>query len=441
MPNVVRALRNLRRAPSFATLVILTIALGIGATTAMFSVVDAVLINPLPFPHADRVVEVRLNYEEGAPRQPAIMNQVVAAVRNERDLFDAVSAYDFESGTITGSGEPETLSLVSMSPGVFALLPTAPLAGRLFVASDAAPGGERVLLISERLWASRYGRDPSVVGRLVTIDDQPHRIIGVLPSRFVFPDSDRDGWRPIDVDANVQTRLIIVALRNAVVSQQLIDDRLKALTQSLRESGALPAGQFLASEEPLQFSGARRGANGLYFLLAAAAVLLLIACVNVTNLFLVRGSSQRAEFAVRAAMGAGRFALMRDGAIESVVLAASGCAVGLWIAKGLLDGLLVLAPGQIRLAARYTGSLDPRAVLFAIAVALATCVIWSVLPAWRASRVDAIDALKASRSTITRRDAWWRGALVSTQLALVVILLAGAGLLLRSFIKIGRAHV
>ena len=440
MTNVVRAFCNLRREPSFAALVILTIALGIGATTAMFSVVDAILINPLPFPHADRVIEVWINFDEGAPRLPATMNQVVAAVQNERDLFDAVGRYDFESGTLTGSGEPETLSLMSMSPSTFALLPTAPLAGRLFVESDAF-SGERVLLISERFWASRFGRDPSVVGRLVTIDDQPNRIIGVLPAQFVFPDSDRDGWRPIDIDASKETRLQMVALRKAAVSRQLIDDRLKALTRSLRESGALPPGQVLVTQDPRQFSGARRGANGLYLLLAAAVVLLLVACVNVTSLFLVRGSGRRAELAVRAAMGAGRFALMRDAAIESLLLAAGGCAAGLWIAKGLLDALLVLAPGQIRSAARYTGSLDPRAVLFAIAVTLATCLIWSVLPAWRASRVDAIDALRSARSTIARREGWWQGALVSTQVALVVILLAGAGLLLRSFIKLNQVDL
>lgn len=311
------------------------------------------------------------------------------------------------------------------------------MVGRLFTAADLG-GTERALLISERLWATRFGRDASIVDRVVTINDQRNRIVGVLPARFSFPDSDRDGWRPIDIDRNEQTRVFVVVRRQAEVSRAMIDDRLKGITQSLRDTGALPRGQFLVTEEPLQFSGLGRSTDSLYFLLAAAGALLLIACVNVTNLLLVRASARRAELALKHAMGASRVQLMRDASIESIVLAAIACAAGLWIAKGLLDGLLALAPPAIRMASRYTGSLDPRAVVFEVALTVTTCVVLSVLPAWRASRVDAIDALRSARSTIGRGDLWWQSILMSTQIALVVVLLAGAGLLLRSFVRLNQ---
>jgi putative ABC transport system permease protein len=436
------AVRNLRRAPAFTSLVVLTLALGIGATTAMFSVVDAVLINPLPFPNADRVLEIWTYFEEGAARSPGATSAVVRDVRQNDRLFESVSAYQFGSGTLTGTGDPELLSVAGLSPSIFSIFPTAPIIGRLFTSEDAT-STDRVVLLSERLWTSRFGRDPGVIDRLLTIDDVSYRVIGVLPARFNFPESSVGAWRPLDVDnAAARTRVQIVVLRRPDVTRQVIDDRLKTLTASLRESGAMPKGQYLVTDEPIQVRYGRSGANALYLLLGAVAVLLVVACVNVSNLMMVRASSRHGELALRAAVGAGRSHLLRDAAVESLLLAIAGGALGLWLASGLLDVILALTPDNMRMLSRATGQLDLRAVLFAIGATLATCVTFGMLPAWRASRADPLDALKhQARAMAGRRDDWWQGALVSTQIALVVVLLAGAGLLLRSFIKLNQVDL
>ena len=439
---VVAALRNLRRAPAFTGLVVLTLALGIGATTAMFSVVDTVLINPLAFPHADRVLEIWTYFEQGAGRSPGATAAVLRTIRDEDALFESVSAYQFGSGTLTGSGDPELVSFAGLSPSIFSIFPTAPLAGRLVTAADAT-STERVILLSERLWTRRFGRDPGVLDRTLTIDDQPYRVIGILPSRFNFPESSVDAWRPIDADsAAARMRVQMVVMRRPDVARQVIDDRLKTISTSLRASGVLPRGQSLVADEPIQVRYGRSGANALYLLLGAVALLLLVACVNVSNLMLVRASSRTSELALMAAVGADRSRLLLDAAIESLVLALVGGAAGLWLASGLLDVILGLAPDQMRMLSRATGQLDARAVLFALAVTMITCVAFGLLPAWRAARVDPLEALKQqSRVFAGHRDHWWQGALVSTQIALVVVLLAGAGLLLRSFVKLNQVDL
>ena len=206
------AVRNLRRAPAFTGLVVLTLALGIGATTAMFSVVDAVLLNPLPFAKADRIVEVWTYFQDDAVRTPGATRTVVSAIRNEPGLFEAISAYQPGAGTITGTGEPELVAVASLAPSIFAVFPTAPLVGRLFNAGDAT-SSDRPILISERMWAGRFGRDAGVIDRIVTIDDVPNRIVGVLPTRFNVPENTVSVWRPIDIEsANARLRVPLVGV-------------------------------------------------------------------------------------------------------------------------------------------------------------------------------------------------------------------------------------
>ena len=430
------AINNLRRAPGFAALVVVTLALGIGATTAMFSVVDAVLIRPLPSPHAARLSEIWTLFE-GDARAPGGTASVLAAIQQERELFDAVSGYQFGSGTLTGTPEPALLSFASLSPDVFGIFPTAPLAGRLLTAADVS-SAEAVVVISETLWTRHFGRDPAVIDRFITIDDTPQRVVGVLPSRFKFPESTVDAWRPLRIaPGDARARVQLLVLRRSGVNTVQVNDRLKVLTTSLQESGALPKGQLLMADEPVQVRIGRSGSSALYLLLGAVGILLIVACVNVSNLMLVRASSRHSELALRAAIGAGRPRLLREAAVESFVLAVLGGALGVWTASGVLDVILGLTPEQLLMLARASDQLDARAVAFSIAVTATTCLVFGIVPAWRASRIDPIDALKQqSRSTAGRRDDWWQGALVSAQLALVVVLLAGAGLLLKSFIKL-----
>lgn len=402
----------------------------------MFSVVDAVLINPLPFAKADRLVEVWTYFQEDAVRAPGATSTIVSTIRKEPGLFEAVSAYQPGAGTITGSGEPELVAVASIAPSIFWVFPTAPLIGRLFNADDVT-SSDRPILISERIWAGRFGRDPGVIDRTLMIDDEPSRIVGVLPMRFNVPENTVSVWRPIDIEsANARLRVPLVGILQPGVTQQQIDDRLKAITAALLESGALPKGQYLVADEPVQVRYGQRVASSLYMLLGAVGVLLLVACVNITNLILVRASSRRGELALMAALGAGRPRLLRDAAIESAMLAAIGGVLGVWFANGLLRVIQGLAPDGLLMLSSATGDLDLRAVTFALTITFTTCVLFSVLPAARASSVDPIDALKQQARSVDRGDQWWQGALVSTQLALVVVLLAGAGLLLRSYVAL-----
>jgi putative ABC transport system permease protein len=442
MRSVSDATRDLCRAPAFTGLVVVTLSLGIGVATAMFSVVDAVLINPLPFPTASRIVEVWTYYQQGASRAPGISSAMISALANEREIFEAVEAYQFDSGTMTGVGDPEQISFPAITPGLFSIFPVAPTVGRLFTEPDAT-GNEPVILISERLWTSRFARDPGVIDRQIAVDDRPYRIVGVLPPRFSFPEAATEVWKPLNAGPTAKPqRIFVVGLRRHGVSIERVTDRLKAVTSGLHEAGALAAGQYLVAETPIQITNGWRSATTLYLLLGAVAVLLLVACVNVSNLMLVRASMRHGELALKTALGADRATLLRGAVTESLLLAAAATLLALPIASGFLGSILGIAPPQLTFLSKASSGLDWRGLAFAVITAVVACVIFGVLPAWRVSRVDAIDALKQqSRTTAGRHDDWWQGALVAGQVALVVILLAGAGVLLRSFVKLNQVEL
>lgn len=436
MRDLATALRSLRRAPAFSALVVLTLALGVGATTAMFSVVDAVLINPLPFPDAGRLADVRLLYEKDASRQVPQPHVLVRAVRSEPALFAAVEAYAVTAVTLTGVGDAARLSFPAISAGLPATLGIAPLVGRLFTEDEAA-AGERVVLISERFWTSRFGRDPTILGRRVVLDDVAFEIVGVMPRTFVFPFATADLWQPLDVSASAGLARITMATRlRPGVSLAQADHRLSLLSAALRAEGSLGRGQSLDAEVPLQLQSGRQGVGVLWLLFAAVGLVLLVACVNVCSLLLVRASARHAEFALKSALGAGKSTLLRIACVESVVLSATGAGSGIGVAKALMELVLRFAPPQMSLLGRASTELDARALGFAIALAFASCLLSGVLPAWRASRVDAIDALKRASAFAGSRDDRWQGAMVTAQLALVVVLLAGAGAMLRSFVRL-----
>lgn len=426
------AIRNLRRAPAFTGLVVLTLALGIGATTAMFSVVDAVLINPLPFPNADRFAEIATSTEGRAPT-PRTTSAVVHALRRETSVFSAVEAYNFGAANITGGGDPEIVGGPVVTPGMFAVLGVAPALGRLFTEEDVALG--HVVIISHQLWSARYGSDPAIVGREIIIDDEPHRVIGVMPQAFRFPEGNARLWRPLDISPTVKpVRLGSVAVRRPELTDAQVKDRLTAMTDELRASATIGKTESLTTDLLLQQRFGRQSGQALYILFGAVLLVMLVACVNVMNLLLVRASARAGELALRSALGASSGGLVRDVLIESVLLAAAGCAAGLLLARGLLGLILGAAPPNLTYLTLATSDLDWRALAFATALATVTCVVFGLLPAWRAARVDVVDVLKQrAQSVAGSRDDWWQGTLVAAQLSLVVVLLAGSGLLLRSF--------
>ena len=428
------ALRNLRRAPAFTGLVVLTLALGIGSTTAMFSVVDAVLINPLPFPHSERFGEIFMVPEKGSAR-PRGSTALLNALARQTDLFTAVGAYQFGAANLTGDGEPEIIGTPQLSAGMLGIFGVQPVLGRWFTDEEAATG--TVVLVGERLWRRRFGGDASIVGKTIMLDDRPHQVVGIMPDRFRFPTGTALMWRPIDTAPTAKPRPVqVITVRRPEVTRAHVNERLQALRAELRVSGIIPQTESITVDDlSLARPNAQTG-KALYMLFGAVGLVLLVACVNVMNLLLVRGSARSGELALMSSLGASRGGLIGGVFCESLVLVTLGGAAGIALARVLLSMILAAAPRQMLFLGQATSQLDGRGLGFAIALAIATCLIFGVLPAWRAGRVDAIDVLKRRAQGVAGGDEWWQGALVAAQLALVVVLLAGSGLLLRSFGKL-----
>jgi putative ABC transport system permease protein len=427
------AFRNLRRAPAFTGLVVVTLALGIGATTAMFSVVDALLINPLPFSNADRMSEAgAVSGPSGAIIIPRGNAAILEVLRRETSLFTSVEASQFATVDVTGGGDPDIVAAPLVTPGLLTMLGVRPEHGRLFTDEDAQSGG--VVIVSHSLWSARYGSDPALVGREITLDDQPHRVIGVMPPNFRFPERNVRMWRPLKIAPTQKPgRLQVIVVRRPELTAAQINERLKALTPALRASGAIAATESLATGVLTQQRFGQQSSQALYILFGAVWLVMLVACVNVMNLLLTRASSRAGEFALKAALGGTRAGLVRAVLIESALLAGAGCLAGIALARVLLRLILNAAPPNLTFLSAATSSLDLRAVSFAVVIAVATCLVFGLLPAWRAARVDAIEILKQRATAVSAADDWWQGGLVVAQLSLVLVLLSGAGLLLRSF--------
>ena len=436
------AWRGLRRRPSFAALVVLTLAIGIGATTAMFSIVDTLLIRSLPFPGADRLVEV-VARNPTEPRGSSRFNTAaIRELRSHTAIFTAVEGYQFGAGTITGGGEPIIVASPQVSAGLLSMLGVTPVRGRLFTADDAG-AVVRTAILSERFWRARYGADADVIGRELVMDGVSHTIVGVLPSRFRFPEARVEVWRAMPANAqplamrggsgSMQT---VASLRPGV-SRAEADERLLALSAAFRDARYVTGARILSTGELLQKTAIERYRSALYLMFGAVTLVLIVACVNVTNLLLARASLREGEFAMLAALGASRAGVAGQMAADGVVLGAAGGAGGAGLAKGLLTAMLAILPPQMTYLAGVTAAMDWRVLGFAVALSMVTCVGISLIPAWRASRVDLVSVINRRAAGIAGgRDERWQAVLVVAQLATVVVLLAGAGLLATSFIRL-----
>jgi putative ABC transport system permease protein len=446
-----RAARRLARAPVFSITTVLTLSLGIGATTAVFSLVEGVLLRPLPFAHPGALVDLSHTLQlQGASRVDQ-SDATYLYYRRANHVFTDVGAYRTLTVNFSDSGagertRAERLEAARASASLFALLGVAPLHGRTFRAAEDL-GHIPVVLVGERLWRDRFGADPRIIGRHLVVDGVQTEVVGVVPARFAFPDADAALWLPIGIDP-ARTRSAafdfraVAALRSGVTPDAAAAD-LQALLPHVPEAfpgrltaGAIAVTHMRAVVRPLRDVMVGGVERALWVVLGAGVFLLLVACGNVANLFLVRAEVRQHDLAVRRVLGAGHGAIVAEFLAEGLLLAATGGALGLALAGGGLHVLRSM-PSAIVIPRLDAVGLDGTVQAVATGVTLLTALVMSVVPALRAfaggRSLASVLAGAGHRATAGRSRHRVRRALVVVQLALALVLVAGAGLMARSF--------
>ena len=441
--------RTLRRNPAFAAVAILTLALGIGANAAIFSVINAVLLRPLPWHEPDRAVMIWSRWT-AFDKTWVADGEVLDYRRRSRTLAE-VAAWGDGQVNLTGDGEPERVAAANVTANTFATLGTAPVLGRTFTPQEDLPGGPDLVVLGYGLWDRRYAADPSIVGRTIQINARPFEVIGVMPQGFVLPTDFQNPhpselWMPLQMDpasTDHGNHGLYAAARLAPgASVQQAAGELHGIARAMTAEGLYPVQmQFDTVVLSLGEEVVGPVKRALWLLFGAVAFLLLIACANVANLLLARAEGRQREIAVRAALGAGALRVLRQLLTESLVLTAAAAVCGLTLAWA---GVRVLAwwnPAGIPRVAEV--AVDLRVLAFTAAAALLTSVIFGLAPALRALRIDLVDSLKdggqgASSGGSRQR---FRNALVVVEMALAVVLLVGAGLMLRSLWALERVQL
>lgn len=435
------AARLQRKNPGFTIVAIIALALGIGANTAIFSVVNTVLLRPLPYKDPDRLVMVWEDASKyGYPRDtPAAANYV--DWRDQNQVFEGMAAIADSSFNLTGAGDPERLEGRRVSANLFSLLGVDPHIGRVFTAAEDQPGAQRVVLLSYALWQRRFGGDPNIVGQALTLNGESYVVVGVMPARFQFPTSDDQAWVPIaftQQEAGNRGRhyLQVVARLKPGVSLAQAQSEMSTIASRLQQQYPQQNAELGATVQPLQEHLVGDIRPALLVLLGAVGLVLLIACANVANLLLARAAVRQKEIAVRVALGARRWRLIRQFLTESVLLSTLGGLVGLAIAYGGLLLLKAFIPENVSQAREI--SIDLKVLGFTFLVSVATGLIFGLAPAIQAARFNQIETLKeGGRDAATGGGGKrLRGLLVTAEVAISLVLLIGAGLLINSFLRL-----
>ncbi len=434
------AFRRLRRTPGFTLVAVLTLALGIGANTAIFSVVNAALLRPLPYPDAQRIVRLFATRGGGFG---TVSPPDFTDWREQAGVFTGVAAINSaDDFTLTGSGSPERVLGAQVTADFFSVLESSPAIGRGFTPSEEVVGQNRVAILSYPLWQQRFGGRPDIVGQPIEMDRVRYTVVGVMPRGFEYPQGARL-WTPLAFTTEDLTTqrgahyLDVIARLRPGVSLEQAQAAMGAVAERL--SGQYPRTnkEWSATAVPMRDALVGDVRPALLILLGAVGLVLLIACVNVANLLLARSMTRARELAIRTALGAGRSAIVRGILSESMVLAVLGGAAGLVVATWATSALIALQPDALR--GLGTVSIDGTVLCFTIVLVLITGFIFGLLPAVQASRLtDVSGRLKEGSRSATGGREWWRarGALVGVEMALAVMLLAGAGLLIRSFVRL-----
>ena len=428
--------RRLAGRPAYTLLIIGTLALGIGATTAVFSVVDQTVLRPAPFPYADRLVDVLHIHSVTKSGGSSLTPEKIVGWQGQPSMFERFEAYSFQQMDVTGGTEPERISGLNVSIGLFSMLDARPMLGRAFQRGDGAPGSERTVIISEAVWRRRFARQPDVLGRQMLMNDLGYTIVGVMPRRFRLLREDESFWLPIDMSAQPADstfRGYGIARLAPGVTQDDAQPLADQLAERLQQESPLPAtwGLGLNQKHVARVDGTTRTA--LFVLLGAVGFVLLITCANVANLFLSQAPARQREMAIRSALGAGRGLLIRSVLVESVLLAVVGGGLGILLARWGIDAILAAAPERMMSMSTTPIEIDGRVLAVAGSLTLLTGFLFGLFPALRGSRPNLETTLRggeqsAGRSSYGRVPA----SLVIIEVAFAVILLVGATLMTRT---------
>ena len=442
------AIRHLLKSPGFTTTAVLMLALGIGATTAIFSIVEGVLLRPLPFPHPERLVvlsDILQGAELGGNGEAGVTAPDIRAYTRDTHSFEDLGGYQQSSYALSGIGEPAQVNAARLSGGVLPTLGVAPLMGRFFTQQED-DGKEQVAVVSYTLWQSRLHGDAHVLGSKILLDREPYIVIGVMPRDFEFPLvpghlNSSELWVPMSFAQQELTTgaaswnfKMVGRLKAGITPAQAESDAERVARETMRNYPAFMSGMHIrAVVRSLHEETVEQARQLIRTLFLATLVVLLIAYANLAGLLLVRAIRRRRQIAVRMALGASAGTLLREAVLQSLVLSATGGVLGLGLAAIALRLSLSLLPETLPRIQEI--SLDRQVVLFAIVLSALTGIVCGLAPAFAALRTNVNEALKEGGRTASRGHAWLRSALVVGEISIALVLLSAAGLLLRSFEK------
>jgi putative ABC transport system permease protein len=430
------AVRQLVRTPGFTIVAILTLALGIGVTSAIFTVVNGVLLRPLPYPNPQSLVRVHELLQKFG--RFSVAPATFLDWRQQNTVFERIAAFNSTGATMADKDGPQRLAGGLVSWDAFELLGVSPALGRTFRADEDAPGKDDVVILSHGMWQRRFDGDPGILGRSVSFNGNPVTVIGVMPAGFSFV-GESEFWRPLALNPANASRgghfLGVIARLKPGVTVQQAGAEMQTISQRLALQYPAQSANESAEVIGLHENAVENVRPALLTLLAAVGVVILIACANVANLLLVRASVRGKEIAIRSALGAGRRRLVMQMLTESVILASAGGIIGVLLAYWTIRPIQTLSAGTIPRAS--TLSIDLNVLAFAAVLSLATGLLFGLAPAWQASRATIGSVLKeGGRASTSASGRWIRNGLLIAEVAMSIVLLVGATLLLRSFARL-----